>query len=170
MKAFNARKGKRYGRYDGIKAIIDRSIEEEGSGEFSDYDYYLESFKANSNYGQPLRVNSVKEYFGSYRKLWRIHHESAHRYGYFITDDADFGLVKKSDLQNVYFKEFISLKNGGVFCDYNCQWYTKKDFRRAMAIYNSQKLIRGVEAFRYIINEVRQGEKRIDLKYFSRSI
>ena len=163
MKAFNANRKPKYGRYDGIKAIIESNINED-YGEFRITDYYVENYRDGANYGNPIieydMERSIKSYFGSYRALWRTHHEGrAFSLLKKYTDEDDiFALVKLSDISTVMFDKYAVLKKGGVFNIISGNWFKKKDFFKALSIYSNQKYVRGVAAFDYILFEIHAGE------------
>lgn len=175
MKAFNARKGKyhRFGRYDGIKAIIDSNLIYSETGEFHIEDYYVENYKDGANYGHPINEccveRSIKAYFGSYRNLWRTHNEgrafSLVR-PYKGEEDEIFALVRLSDISTVLFNKYVILKKGGVFNLDTGNWYKKSEFFKALSIYSNQKYLRGVAAFDYILFEVYIGNgDELDISY-----
>ena len=164
MRAFNSRKGKhhRYGRYDGIKAIIESDIED-SVGEFNIEDYYIENYKEGANYGQPIEwwniEKSIKSYFGSYRALWRTHNEGR-AFGLikpYCEEDDIFALVRLADVKSVMFGKYVLLKKGGVFNIKTGNWYKKTEFAKAMSVYSNQKYVRGVAAFDYILFEIYVG-------------
>lgn len=167
MKAFNrsSKKKHKYGRYDGIKAIMEQSLEYD-LGEFSHSDYYLENYHPvrHVGYGQPLLYfwndscgNSYGiKAFGSYRKLWRIHHESNDWVLVNLPEEyKDMTLFCKSnEVSTVYFNRFIVFKRGGVFDLKDSFWCGKKAFFKALRFYNGQKSLRGADALDCILSFV----------------
>lgn len=163
MKAFNANRKPKYGRYDGIKAIIESNINN-NYGEFRATDYYIENYRDGANYGNPISEyeveRTIKAYFGSYRALWRTHHEGrAFSLLKKYTDENDvFALIRIADAQTVMFDKYVVLKKGGVFNTTSGNWFKKKDFFKALNVYSNQKYVRGVVAFDYILFEIHIGE------------
>lgn len=163
MKAFNANRKPKYGRYDGIKAIIESNIVDD-YGEFRATDYYIENYRDGANYGNPISEygveRTIKAYFGSYRALWRTHHEGrAFSLLKKYTDENDiFALIRLSDVQVVMFDRYVVLKKGGVFDVITGNWFKKKDFFKALSVYSNQKYVRGVAVFDYILFEIHAGE------------
>lgn len=162
MKAFNANKKPKYGRYDGIKSIIESNIIDD-CGEFRITDCYVENYKDGSNYGNPISEydveGTIKSYFGSYRALWRTHNEGRafSLLNKHIDEDDLFALIRIADVQTVIFDKYVVLKKGGVFNATSGNWFKKKDFFKALNIYSNQKYVRGVAAFDYILFEIHTG-------------